>query len=177
MCRKSTSRASKLRTASRNFAVQTGLNKYAVRSVAGASCVSIVRLSKQVRLNHQGREDGESVMHINFYCPNGHKIKAKSELSGQTGKCPKCSARILVPETAAEKLPNPRNNITESGVMRALGDFHPLPNPPATTSPAEVRSCPRCRKTLRGSVTICNHCKLYVGVQSTPKPTVSPSRN
>jgi hypothetical protein len=36
-------------------------------------------------------------MGIKFLCPNGHKLNVKSFLSGKRAICPKCGARVLVP--------------------------------------------------------------------------------
>ncbi len=33
-----------------------------------------------------------------FLCPNGHKIKAAEEVSGQKAKCPECGERFRVPD-------------------------------------------------------------------------------
>jgi hypothetical protein len=38
-------------------------------------------------------------MGIKFQCPNGHKLNVKSFLSGKRAICPKCGARVLVPES------------------------------------------------------------------------------
>lgn len=38
-------------------------------------------------------------MGIKFLCPNGHKLNVKSFLSGKKAICPKCGARVIVPES------------------------------------------------------------------------------
>jgi hypothetical protein len=40
-------------------------------------------------------------MGIKFLCPNGHKLHVKSFLSGKKAICPKCGARVTVPEADA----------------------------------------------------------------------------
>lgn len=106
-------------------------------------------------------------MHVHFYCPEGHKIKAKQELAGKSGKCPRCNTPILVPEAAtadaSHLLPQTRAAITESGVMRILGDAAPPPPMPEPSQQAK-RSCPRCRKQLPQTMTVCDQCQLYVGL-------------
>jgi len=37
-------------------------------------------------------------MGIKFLCPNGHKLNVKSFLKGKKAICPKCGARVLVPD-------------------------------------------------------------------------------
>ncbi len=37
-------------------------------------------------------------MGIKFLCPNGHKLNVKSFLSGKKAICPKCGARVIVPQ-------------------------------------------------------------------------------
>ena len=45
-------------------------------------------------------EDGATT--FEFLCPNGHKIKAAEEVSGQKAKCPECGERFLVPDHSSE---------------------------------------------------------------------------
>lgn len=37
-------------------------------------------------------------MGIKFLCPNGHKLHVKSFLSGKKAICPKCGARVIIPQ-------------------------------------------------------------------------------
>ncbi len=105
-------------------------------------------------------------MRIHFTCPEGHKLTAKAELAGKLGKCPGCDRVVVVPKPVnlEEVLAN-RNEMTDSGVMRILGEVPPLPPAPEKPSGAH-RTCPRCHKILNHTATICSGCQLYVGVQA-----------
>jgi hypothetical protein len=41
-------------------------------------------------------------MGIKFLCPNGHKLNVKSFLKGKKAICPKCGARVLVPDESQD---------------------------------------------------------------------------
>ncbi|RMF40252.1 MAG: hypothetical protein D6753_12105 [Planctomycetota bacterium] len=111
-------------------------------------------------------------MLILFRCPQGHKIRARRELAGQQGKCPRCGVKLTVPE-----LPRPsgleikRDALTESALMRVLGDV-PAPPPPPPPKTEPKRYCPRCRHVVSTATTVCGNCKLYVGVYVQPKKPV-----
>lgn len=126
-------------------------------------------------------------MEIHFSCSQGHKIKAKVELAGCAGKCPRCGQAVQVPAKSEVSLnsaptsnasanqvnrradvsskltlPNERKTVTESAVMRILGDVAPLPPMPEhNTQP--IRCCPRCLQKIRISSRVCEHCQCYVG--------------
>lgn len=103
---------------------------------------------------------------IQFCCPQGHKIKAKPELAGKLAKCPSCKSVMLVPERV-KLLVKSREALTQSGVLRILGDAPKLP-PMPEKSRAIKRICPRCSKTLTPALTVCTHCQLYVGRDTAP---------
>ncbi len=115
-------------------------------------------------------------MLILFRCPRGHKIRARAELAGRNGKCPRCGVELTFPE-----LPRPnglevrRDALTESALMRLLGEAsQPPPPPPPNRTPK--RYCPRCRHVVSTSATVCGNCKLYVGVFVQPKkPSIESS--
>ncbi|MEZ6136067.1 MAG: hypothetical protein R3C53_14295 [Pirellulaceae bacterium] len=100
---------------------------------------------------------------IEFQCPKGHKIRAKPEFAGKLAKCPSCQSVMLVPDPFAGVI-NRRQQLTQSGVMRILGDAPQLPPMPERMSPVEKRICPRCSKSLAPSLTVCDKCQLYVGL-------------
>ena len=52
-------------------------------------------------------------MSITFHCPNGHLLKVKDKYGGQTGLCPHCQARVLVP-----KAPEP---LSDDAIADLLG--------------------------------------------------------
>ncbi len=99
---------------------------------------------------------------IRFVCPRGHKIKAAAELAGKMARCPSCQAVMMVPEPI-KQLVRSQRQLTESGVVRMLGDVPPLP--PAPEKPTHIRrTCPRCRHRLSPAATVCEQCQLYVGL-------------
>jgi len=72
-------------------------------------------------------ETCERTMGIRFKCPNGHSLNIKSHLAGKKGKCPKCGAKVLIPDVSQESTqlasaqmketaaPPPSDMRTESG--------------------------------------------------------------
>ncbi len=42
-------------------------------------------------------------MGIKFFCPNGHKLNVKAYLGGKKGICPKCGAKLLIPNVEGEQ--------------------------------------------------------------------------
>jgi hypothetical protein len=46
-----------------------------------------------------------SEMGIKFSCPNGHKLNVKTFLAGKRAICPKCGARVMVPEVSESEQP------------------------------------------------------------------------
>ena len=122
-------------------------------SVPHFSRLSRIPLSK----DHRRRSE----LSIQFNCENGHRIRAELKHAGQHGICPRCRVPIQVPLLPANKKRSPA--ITESGVMRVLSDAD-LAAPKSEPLESPKRSCPRCKKPLSTEVTLCRHCKLYVGL-------------
>ncbi len=110
---------------------------------------------------------------IEFCCPQGHKVKAKAPLAGKMVRCPACKSVMLVPERPRNFL-KPREELTQSGVLRILGDAPPSPPMPEPSKQTH-RNCPRCKKSLRVSQTICDHCQLYVGYHVLPPSRMAAS--
>jgi uncharacterized protein (DUF983 family) len=102
---------------------------------------------------------------IHFKCPNGHKVKAPLEAGGKLGRCPQCASVTLVPEPIAQLIKR-RVSMTESAVLRVLGDAPPLPPIPDRLQHVAPRNCPRCNRSLKATATVCEHCQLYVGLHS-----------
>ena len=116
-------------------------------------------------------------MSIKVTCPSGHQLKLKEKYAGQTGLCPKCQARIYVPD------PN-EAQVTEDSVVDMLGppmhEEESLPvhqesrhrrRPGDSASGtgqsgtsllgAETFTCPKCRKVVSTTYHICPHCWTY----------------
>lgn len=106
-------------------------------------------------------------MSIEFTCPNGHKLTVKDEHAGKSGLCPRCQAKVRVPEK--EDL--------DDDIFSMLGEPDSTLKPEQedvvlSMSSAAKRSkiCPGCGGQTSYAFTICPTC-------GTPLPTTaSPSR-
>lgn len=56
-------------------------------------------------------------MGIRFLCPNGHRLNVKKELAGKVGYCPKCRAKLIIPNVDQAPTKN-----RDSAVENALAD-------------------------------------------------------
>lgn len=118
-------------------------------------------------------------MPIAVTCPNGHQLKIKEKYAGQTGLCPHCQARVLVP------------TLNEDAVLDFLGPAPPPPPPeedpdsmpvyheaPRTGSGSssiltgshihgssilmrKTKLCPKCKHQIAAKFDLCPHCGLY----------------
>jgi hypothetical protein len=98
---------------------------------------------------------------ITVSCPEGHRLRGDIKMAGNTVRCPKCSVEFvfapLKSEAAVERA------VTDTGVMRILGDSPELPLIPEKKR-ATDRPCPRCGISMSMNASVCNHCSCYVGV-------------
>jgi hypothetical protein len=88
-------------------------------------------------------------------CPNGHKLTGSVDMVGKNVRCPQCGAKFQL------KLPA-RKSLTETAVMRILGDADKLPARPEPQEKTQ-RPCPRCKKQISIHANVCEHCKCYAG--------------
>ena len=114
---------------------------------------------------------------------------------GQTVKCPKCQSEFvfaptksilsenrLVTDTGVVRIlgdmPQPvpppekpadseKRGVTDTGVVRILSDVSQLPPQTPTHSTVAMRPCSRCNVPIPESETVCSHCNCYVGVMPT----------
>ncbi|MCC6511638.1 MAG: hypothetical protein IT423_21240, partial [Pirellulaceae bacterium] len=93
---------------------------------------------------------------IAIECPNGHRLTGPAELVGRKVRCPKCATTFQLQVPA-------KKTLTETGVMRLLGDVTPVPAPPDET-PKSTKNCNRCHLPISIHANVCEHCKCYVGV-------------
>lgn len=109
-------------------------------------------------------------------CPDGHRVRGDASLSGQPVRCPKCNKRFIFatgfqPDHAVViKHPahTDKSGMTESSVMRILGVADPVPPPPMSMpNSQQTRPCPKCAIAISESVSVCRHCKTYVGAMPT----------
>jgi hypothetical protein len=106
---------------------------------------------------------------ITVSCPSGHHVRGGSDLVGKRVKCPKCEAAfVFAPAIPGDSEPaTPRTStLTESGVMRILGDMSPLPAPPENYE-AATKACSRCSVRIKESLSVCPHCNCYIGMMPT----------
>lgn len=68
-----------------------------------------------------------------------------------------------------------RDPLSDSGVMRLLGDHRPAIREPANLTGPKVETptkcCPRCRERLIASAKVCVHCNLYLASPDGPLQT------
>lgn len=98
--------------------------------------------------------------YLHLTCELGHRLKAGVHLSGRTLACPKCKRSVVVPQR--------RDTLSDTGVMRILGDVDPLPAPPVLrpNEDSERRNCPRCECQIDAERSVCPYCDCYVGSMS-----------
>jgi len=126
-------------------------------------------------------------MSIHVVCPNGHALNVKESLAGKTGLCPKCKARVQVPELR-------RDELSEDSIMSILGphvskavqpspvEASPVEVSPVEVSPVEVspetveapqavpvdsnsppkKSCHRCNRVISSELHICPFCHTFI---------------
>ena len=94
---------------------------------------------------------------ITLSCPNGHRLRGAATLVGKTVKCPRCRAVFAITAPAP-------STVTDTGVMRILGEV-PIPTEPTLNlNNVETQPCPRCGVAIDSGVTVCKHCNCYIGV-------------
>ncbi|TWU39932.1 hypothetical protein Q31b_32480 [Novipirellula aureliae] len=99
--------------------------------------------------------------YIPVACVNGHSLRAPERSVGRTLPCPVCGEPVVVAR--------PRASVSDTGVMRILGEFVPAT---ASSVPAEFRMpadqpesrpCPVCSCAVSESASVCQACHCYVG--------------
>ena len=111
-------------------------------------------------------------MTIRVVCPNGHALNVKDSLAGKTGLCPKCKARVVVPE------PHP-GGLSEDAIMNILATHTPAtsknsrdgqeqlgsdalpPSETEKTSPPK-KPCHKCNEQISAGIHICPYCRTYI---------------
>ncbi len=112
-------------------------------------------------------------MSIQFKCPNGHLLKVKDKYAGQTGLCPKCQARVLVPkapeplsEDAIADLIGPPPAVDDRPVYQETPSNDPAGSSgssliQASMSARDTKICPKCKREVRVCYSLCPHCQTY----------------
>ncbi|MDM4016714.1 hypothetical protein [Roseiconus lacunae] len=88
-------------------------------------------------------------------CPGGHKVRGGSELIGKIVRCPRCKEKFVFGYQV-------RETVTDTAVVRLLGDGPTVPQAPSATEPA-LRPCTRCGIAISKNASVCKHCNCYVG--------------
>jgi len=109
-------------------------------------------------------------MSIRVSCPNGHALVVKDSFAGKVGLCPKCKARVSVPEPAEDEL-------SEDLIMNILGPHKAGPPKPFSVPeempPSELavggdkssppkKSCHKCNREISAAIHICPFCHTYI---------------
>jgi uncharacterized C2H2 Zn-finger protein len=98
---------------------------------------------------------------ITVSCPAGHRLRGDIQMAGNTVRCPKCSVEFVFAPLKSDAAVN--RAVTDTGVMRILGDSPELPPIPEKKM-ATDRPCPRCGILMSINASVCKHCNCYVGV-------------
>lgn len=56
-----------------------------------------------------------------------------------------------------------RDTLSDTGVMRILGDYSTPAEPESRVDASTLRSCPVCARAVADASTVCKHCLCYVG--------------
>ena len=106
----------------------------------------------------------ETESKITMACPSGHRVRGGVEMLGRTVRCPKCQVQFLFSPESKRTTPTVESRkMTDTGVMRILGDCSQMPEAAASTE-ATLRPCSRCGVAIPEALTVCSHCNCYVGV-------------
>ncbi|WP_146453557.1 hypothetical protein [Rubripirellula tenax] len=96
-------------------------------------------------------------------CPSGHHVRGDVSMAGRKVRCPHCDvAFVFAPPDRAVVVSSKSSSVTESSIMRILGDADPLPPAPVQHR-IKTRPCPKCSVAISEAVAVCGHCKCYVG--------------
>lgn len=78
------------------------------------------------------RADGPPRDMIEFFCPNGHRIRVDASLAGKSGPCSKCGVRVTIPSasTSAESAAKPFEPTPEPSEPAPIFS-ESLPEPPS----------------------------------------------
>ena len=115
-------------------------------------------------------------MSITVLCPKGHRLVAKDECAGKSGRCPVCQAMVSIPLPRTDYLsettvlsilgsPEPKQrNISDD-----LDDFASMTGMATTTSqkeqshhPTQIKLCPSCDREIDTGYHICPYCQTYI---------------
>ena len=112
-------------------------------------------------------------MSIRVTCPNGHVLHVKEKYAGQTGLCPKCKERVLVPQVVSDEaivdMLGPPAERTESDslpVHQEERDHDPNASSSGRLLGSSILSdvrkiCPKCRTEVKACFDLCPKCGLY----------------
>ncbi len=90
--------------------------------------------------------------------PNGHRLRADASFVGKTVKCPRCAVTFVISASQEDVA------VSDSAVMRILGDGPAAPVPPTDLNEMQTRPCPRCGMAIAPDTAVCDHCHCYLGL-------------
>lgn len=152
-------------------------------------CVSLSNFSLTLvfRSCQSQENEGARVVEekIKVTCQNGHALAAPRRAIGKTLPCPVCRAKVTVLDPSSRTndqdiggmsnastvmralavQQEKQSALTDTGVMRILGDSPRLPDPPVRNSP-KLRECPKCGHQVSLTRTVCNRCHCFIGSSS-----------
>lgn len=116
-------------------------------------------------------------MPIEFKCPKCTRaLRVKDEFAGQTGLCPYCQTRVLVPVPAKVNedsvldwlgAPTPSSENLNGAISGSSDARIPVPGASGSdilNSPHLKRTkkrCPKCKHEVAVGYDICPHCHMY----------------
>ena len=98
-------------------------------------------------------------------------MMVKDSFAGKTGLCPKCKARVEVPEPAQGELSEDLiMNILGPGLADPAEEHSTVREPERAESSAAKnekssppkKSCHKCNRTIMAGIHICPHCHTYI---------------
>jgi len=108
-------------------------------------------------------------MSILVHCPGGHSIRIKAKYAGQTGRCPRCGARIEVPSLLSDnEIDSVLNDFEEDHSVRYDPGLEKhlessgisLVGSKAFSGP--IKSCPKCKEKVHVPANnVCPKCAAY----------------
>ncbi len=108
---------------------------------------------------------------ITVCCPSGHRLRGDQKFLGKTVKCPKCQVQFVFAPTPSSHAKSSlrasvvdNRQITDTGVMRILGDMGELVSAAGDQQSVETRPCSRCGTAVPENLAVCSYCNCYVGV-------------
>ncbi len=107
------------------------------------------------------------IEYITAECPNRHRVRGDAGWLNRDVRCPHCGAEFTFrrPDAAASEVVAAggrridKPSVSDTGVMRILGDYSSLP----TSNDGSSRRCPQCAANYPSDVQTCYSCNVPLG--------------